>query len=531
MQRLDIAFETLAGRGHRFDPEALIDNLEQQFADTSRMAVVDSDAAQTAETPGTIRRDTDTDGLEPLALRHPPELRPGWGPWAVALSAAAVVLVLIGGVAILLGGRGSESPVGLEPDVATTVPPAPTTTTPTTPSTTTITEPSIPPVTLSSLDAWQQVGAEVTQPAVGMTGITPLGSGFVAIGFEPDDDGRQDGAIFSSDDGITWTRTAEDDEALTTGFVMLLGVADGGPGLVAVGYGCEVEPDPCVPYATAWSSTNGTEWVRTPRDFDVFSDGGGMYDVVASPHGVVAVGATEYWVDEEQTLLTLRPSVWISPDGLEWVRAWDGVETERDIAAYGQFDVQMQAVTVASDGSLVAVGSMLDDQGVAVAAVWTSGDGVTWDRVPHDPSIFGGDGESEFSMWDVVADTSGFVAVGGERRSGATHPALWTSPDGLSWNRVDLDSATADFTGSFAGVASGSEGLVAVGPLGMLEGPGQITVWTSVDGAVWDRIAELGNGTTSDVITTDQTGLVSGAMAGPYQAALWAGPATATQSE
>jgi len=412
--------------------------------------------------------------------------------------------------------------------VVTTVPPAPTTTTATTPSTTVTTVPPTPPTGLSSLTGWRRVGAEVTQPAVGMTGITPLGSGFVAVGFEPDENGRQDGAIFSSEDGMTWTRTAVDDEALTTGFVMLLAVADGGPGLVAAGYGCEVEPDPCVPYATAWSSTNGTEWVRTPPDFDVFSDGGGMYDVVASPHGVVAVGATEYWVDEEQTLLTLRPSVWVSPDGLEWVRAWDGVETERDIAAYGQFDVQMQAVTVGSDGTLVAVGSMLDDQGVAVAAVWTSSDGVTWDRVPHDPTIFGGAGELELTMWDVVADTSGLVAVGGERRSGATHPAVWTSPDGLSWNRVELDPATADHAGRFGNVAVGGEGLIATGP-GRFEGIGQVTVWTSADGASWDLIAGLlGSGSTHGVIAVDQAVLVSGSVqgAGNFEAAVWAGPAT-----
>jgi len=252
---------------------------------------------------------------------------------------------------------------------------------------------------------------------------------------------------------------------------------------------------------TAWSSTNGTEWVRTPPDFDVFSDGGGMYDVVASPHGVVAVGATEYWVDEEQTLLTLRPSVWVSPDG---------------------------AVTVGSDGTLVAVGSMLDDQGVAVAAVWTSSDGVTWDRVPHDPTIFGGAGELELTMWDVVADTSGLVAVGGERRSGATHPAVWTSPDGLSWNRVELDPATADHAGRFGNVAVGGEGLIATGP-GRFEGIGQVTVWTSADGASWDLIAGLlGSGSTHGVIAVDQAVLVSGSVqgAGNFEAAVWAGPAT-----
>jgi hypothetical protein len=311
----------------------------------------------------------------------------------------------------------------------------------------------------------------------------------------------------------------------------MLAVAEGGPGLVAVGYGCEHEPEGCNPYATVWSSADGTEWTRTPADFDVFGEGSGMYDVAVSPHGIVAVGATENWISED--LVKVRPSVWISPDGLDWARAWDGPETERDATAYGQFDAQMQAVTVASDGTLVAVGSMLDEQGAAVAAVWTSSDGVTWDRVPHDPTVFGDSGELELTMWDVVADTSGFVAVGGERQSGATHPALWTSPDGVSWSRVELDSATAGFAGPFASVTVGGEGLVVTGPV-MYEAFGSVTVWTSVNGASWDQInGLLGNGYTSGVITTDQVALVSGSVqdAGGVRATVWAGPATATPSD
>jgi hypothetical protein len=222
--------------------------------------------------------------------------------------------------------------------------------------------------------------------------------------------------------------------------------------------------------------------------------------------------------------------VWISPDGFDWTRAWDGPETERDAAAYSQFDVQIQAVTVGSDETLVAVGSMLDDQDVAVAAVWTSNDGTSWDRVPHDPTIFGGDGETHMTMWNVVADTSGFVAVGGEQRAGVTHPALWTSPDGVSWTRIDLDPTTAEFAGSFGTVTVGGDGLVVAGPV-MFEQGGAVSVWTSSNGADWAQITQLDSGYSSAVITVDEAVLISGAIAGPsnVQAAVWVGPATTTR--
>ncbi len=462
--------------------------------------------------------------VTPLGPSVHPTIRHRIPGWLVAVVAAAVVLVLVGGTAIWLGGGGSDMPVGTDPVPETTVPAAPSTTTGPVP--TSAPPPTIP--TLSSLGEWQQVGAEVMQPAVAMTGITPLGSGFVAVGFQPDENGRQDGAIFSSEDGITWTRTAEDDEALTTGSVLIFGFAEGGPGLVAVGYGCENEVERCTPYATVWTSVDGSEWARTPPDFDVFGEGSGMYDVVVSPHGIGAVGASEDWISDE--LVKVRPSVWISSDGFDWTRAWDGPETERDAAAYSQFDVQMQAVTVGSDGILVAVGSMLDDQDVAVAAVWTSSDGTSWDRVPHDPAIFGGDGETDMTMWDVVADSSGFVAVGGEQRAGVTHPALWTSPDGFSWTRIDLDPTTAEFAGSFGTVTVGGEGLVVAGPV-MFEGFGPITVWTSANGVDWTRLAELDTGYSSAVITVDQAVLISGSMQSTsgVQAAVWAGPTTTTR--
>ena len=63
-------------------------------------------------------------------------------------------------------------------------------------------------------------------------------------------------------------------------------------------------------------------------------------------------------------------------------------------------------------------------------------------------------------------------------------PAAWTSVDGRTWVRsqVELPSGASD--GEITVVARGPDGLVAAGTVGLTIG----TVWRSVDGRVWDVI-------------------------------------------
>lgn len=65
---------------------------------------------------------------------------------------------------------------------------------------------------------------------------------------------------------------------------------------------------------------------------------------------------------------------------------------------------------IAAGPGLVAVGA--DGGGYdtrADAAVWTSIDGITWFRLPHDETVLGG-----AAMSSVTAAGSGLVAVGGD---------------------------------------------------------------------------------------------------------------------
>ena len=226
-------------------------------------------------------------------------------------------------------------------------------------------------------------------------------------------------------------------------------VVAGGPGLVAVGYNSGA--------AAVWTSTDGVVWERAPYDEAVF--GGGwqeMRAVVAGGPGLVAVG-----FDGRGEV------VWTSADGVVWERG----------PLFGG-SLRMQAVVAGGPG-LVAVG--FDSRG---AAVWTSVDGLTWERVPYDEAVFGGSQE----MRAVVVGGPGLVAVGCDFTGGSGSDdgaiaAVWTSADGLAWRRVSQDAVSGAVAGHcMNSVAVGGPGLVAVGYdhfVGYFQGRQAAAVWVS----------------------------------------------------
>ncbi len=189
-----------------------------------------------------------------------------------------------------------------------------------------------------------------------------------------------------------------------------------------------------------------------------------MSSVTAGGPGLVAVGSDGPFDDQVA-------AVWTSPDGITWSQVPD------DEAVLGGEGVQtMLGVTVGGPG-LVAVGVDVsgNDQD---AAVWTSPDGITWFRVPHDEAVLGGAGEQ--TMRSVTAGGPGLVAVGGDESGGDADAAVWTSPDGITWFRVPHDEAVlggAGFQGML-GVTAGGPGLVAVG-VDVSGGDADTAVWVA----------------------------------------------------
>jgi hypothetical protein len=229
-----------------------------------------------------------------------------------------------------------------------------------------------------------------------------------------------------------------------------------------------------------------------------------MLSVTVAGPGLVAVGYD--WPADTDLV---DAAVWTSPDGVTWSRV------PHDEAVFGGAGAQQMLSVTAGGPGLVAVGSDAprnereDGQGdayAADAAVWTSPDGFTWSRVPHDEAVFGGVGEQR--MLGVTSGGPGLVAVGEVSRvfdeirqsfePDFSDAAVWTSPDGVTWSRVSLDKTV--FGRSNCGrwcldegmrsVTSRGQGLVAVGFAGFEQVPGHAAVWTSQDGITWTQVLD-----------------------------------------
>ena len=220
-------------------------------------------------------------------------------------------------------------------------------------------------------------------------------------------------------------------------------------------------------------------WARVAHDEAVFGGGDDQVinSVVAEGPGLVAVGSDASGGD-------LDAAVWTSSDGLTWSRA------AHDEEVFGGEDDQSMSRVIAGGPGLVAVGSdgtNLRGKNID-AAVWTSSDGITWSRVPHDDAVFGGDGDQVIK--GVAVGGPGFVAVGSETIKFNVDAAVWTSPDGITWSRVPHDEAVFGGTKDEAmlSVVAGGPGLVSVGSFGK-GGDHDAIVWTSTDGLTWSLVA------------------------------------------
>jgi len=322
------------------------------------------------------------------------------------------------------------------------------------------------PAVWTSVDgiAWSQPpGNEaVFDIGGGMASVTAGGPGLVAVGvaFDEDGPGEDGAAVWTSSDGLMWSRVPHD-EAVFGGAAMT-SVTAGGRGLVAVGW--DGHPHGGESNAVVWTSPDGLSWSRVPYNDAIQGDvaGAWMWDVTAGGPGLVAVGTT-----------TDGAAVWTSVDGINWSR----VSHDETVFA----NSEMRSVTTGGPG-LVAVGGTgnysLPVGAKDGAAVWTSVDGSVWSRVPHDEQAFGAAG-----MTDVTAGGPGLVAVG-FATDGA---AVWTSVNGIVWSRVPHDDELFRVRNpvDMTSVVAGGPGLVAAGWSGA-DNPNN-----TADAAVW--VAELEN--------------------------------------
>ena len=152
-------------------------------------------------------------------------------------------------------------------------------------------------------------------------------------------------------------------------------------------------------------------------------------------------------------------------------------------AARGVF--QSAGRIVASANTIVAIGSQASD-GVTRQQFFVSRDGGgTWRLAPvHTPG--GGPAPLGYPAARLAGGPAGWLAAGPQ--------AIWTSPDGRAWTLAATHGITPQQPGDAVWVLnSTSSGFLAAGPGTGENGP-QAVIWTSRDGLTWQRktAAQLG---------------------------------------
>jgi hypothetical protein len=277
---------------------------------------------------------------------------------------------------------------------------------------------------------------------------------------------------------------------VSAGRDFVAGAARTGFGTVLVGY--HLKTGPQEPWA--WVAFSGSDW--EPVDLAPLAQPGMtvyLQDVVATPDGAAILGV-RYEADTPDA--RWNRVLYRSSDGRTW--ALDDQVTEAEAVALGFVRVAMPADetlhivdTVRFGSQLLATGATLD--GTPVLFVSSDG-GATWGSA--DAGVFA---VAEYGVAAIAAGESRLVAVGqrqlddGSAGDGDVVPVFWFSDDGTAWRQVDGQEALA-VTGDIprAVVAAGS-GFVAYGDAAGAEH--RTVLWTSPDGLTWERrvLSELGD--------------------------------------
>lgn len=244
-----------------------------------------------------------------------------------------------------------------------------------------------------------------------------------------------------------------------------------------------------------WSSPDGAEWSEQaglpfPGAFDEWA-------YAAAPFGehLVVVGAWR----ESGTNPTEVQGFWTFPSDDTDGAAWVGVGappgwTAAEAAGLGGDREEEMLDVVVLDGLLVAVGSSdtVPEWGEPgrpeyAGAVWTSTDGRAWERVADEAGAFSGPGNST-GMDAAVADGVTVWAFGVDNSGTRDDLAVWSSADGVTWERPELSGERVTSTRDLvvADAALSPAGVVVVGNEFGSDGRFP-AIWFSPDGATWER--------------------------------------------
>ena len=203
------------------------------------------------------------------------------------------------------------------------------------------------------------------------------------------------------------------------------------------------------------------------QQFFVSSDGGKTWRL-APLHAAHGAQGGQVPLGHQATLLAGGPggwlaigpqAIWTSPDGTSWTLA-----STHGISPQLPGD-SVWVITKTAAGFLAA-GKGNAAGGGTQAVIWTSRDGLTWQRMTAAGLGLAGAGEAVQSISYATYRGTDTLIAGAVTAGGATYSGAWLSTDGGSaWTRVSIPvSNGADDT--ISGLAFDNAGLIAVRPGG-----------------------------------------------------------------
>jgi hypothetical protein len=444
MRRLDELFDRLARRGRHDDVDPVIDRLERRLAGEAQV----------------------------VALRGRDEM--GRFKWIghyralVAVGAALVVVLAIGGPLWILGG-GGEAIDATETTATTGV----TQTSAAIPASTT--EPT-PVTTMAPSSTISTTSTTTPAPPV-------LGSGWEIVAQNPGGQrflgGRLDhipgvGLVISdgmssgialSEDGIEWRLT----EVGGMESAQVRGATGSGTGLVAYGERwCDQFGDSCTP--ALWVSDDGNDWVSIDQDglFVGCSEIAGechvsVHGAATDPDGRVVVLGIDPAVYCGDGCYELTPVAWFSADGHEWERHTLDIESLLPEQWHGMYNLQHPLVYVG--GRWLAPVTLTSDPYETLFL--ESNNGTDWDVVDTGATFVG------VSVQELAVGPSGIMTTDSW--------SAWVSPDGIEW------VASGGLGGPVSTLAAFDDGFVGIR---VSETTGEVaSIWYSLDGTSWVEVA------------------------------------------
>jgi hypothetical protein len=282
----------------------------------------------------------------------------------------------------------------------------------------------------------------------------------------------------------------------------------------------------CAP--AVWFLESGVSW----KEVSTVSHPNDMFESWVGPacglivNGVTTLGGTLVAVG---SALGTATAVWTSEDGRDWQRVAEDDEVWGRPGDAWLWDIFVVGNNLIATGGDCNTADVRADLAVCFGAAWTSTDkGTTWTRVsqpgfygPPDRDTVGGYLRATTVWRDQLLSLAQACAAYSQDPvyifPTDCVPVDWTTPDGITWTRHDLDPALGFDSPSRIGLLvrhliATDQALYAQGT-----GPDGETnrMWTSPDGTTWSQetINEPVLASTYDTFITDTTPVGSGFVA------------------